>query len=152
MRRFAIFPILTLTIALAACGGGSSTSPTPVGAPSSGGVTPPAGTTTWRVTYRQATAFTCPAATPDSGSATMLVDPSGNTLVLTDQGTSLGGGTTPTLVFSRDGSGKYVWTDPTGVASISFGFVSQTHAEGNASRIASSGNPCSATWPILLDR
>lgn len=151
MRRLYLAPVLSL--ALAACGGGTSTSPTPVGnAGSAGPLVPPAGTTTWQVTYRSATTFTCPAATPDSGTATITPDATGNTLVVTDQGTSLGGGVASTLIFSRDGSGKYVWVAPTGEARIAFGFVSQTRAEGEASRIATASSPCSATWPILFDR
>jgi len=82
----------------------------------------------------------------------MTPDASGNTLIMTDQGTSLGGGSVPTLIFSKDATGKYVWTDPTGAARISFGFVTQTHAEGEASRLATSSSPCTATWPIAFDR
>lgn len=82
----------------------------------------------------------------------MTADASGNSLSLTDVGTSLSGGGAGTIVFNRDGTGRYVWADPTGLATISFRFVTSTHADGEASRLSSPSFPCSATWPFLLDR
>ena len=113
---------------------------------------PPAGTTTWNVSYRTATVFTCPPITPDSGTATMTADPSGNVVTLVDQGTSLGGGVLATIIFTRDSTGLYSWTDPTGRATLTFKFVSATATEGEAKRLASPTDPCSATWPFLMAR
>jgi len=150
MRR--LMPFVMAGLTAAACGGGAggtATDPTPL---TSGVIGPPPGATTWTVTYRPATVATCPAQTPDSGSATMTADASGTSLSLTDRGTSLSAGGAATIVFNRDGSGRYLWTDPTGFATISFRFTTTSHAEGEAMRLPSPSLPCSATWPFLLDR
>jgi hypothetical protein len=152
MSRPLRFVLAAVALAVPACGGGGGgTTPSPVTS-SGGAVMPPAGTTTWAISYRAATASTCPAQTPDPGMATMTVDPSGTSLVLTDQGSSLSGGGPASIVFTRDGSGRYSWADPSGLATISFRFTTSSHAEGEANRLASPSSPCSATWPFLLDR
>jgi hypothetical protein len=149
MRRLTLFVLASVAAACGGGGGGSLTNPNP---PAGGTLSPPPGATTWTVTYRPATVATCPATTPDSGTATMTADPSGTSLTLTDRGSSLSAGGPATIVFSRDGSGRYLWTDPTGFATISFRFVTSSHAEGEANRLPSPSLPCSATWPFLLDR
>ena len=111
---------------------------------------PPAGVTQWAVAYRTATAATCPVVTPDSGSATMSA--TGSTLTLTDLGTSLSAGGPTSIIFNRDSTGQYLWTDATTFATISFKFTTATHAEGEARRLPSPNLPCTATWPFLLDR
>jgi hypothetical protein len=145
-----------LVVVLAACGGGTS-APTGVsasggGGGTTGGAAPPAGTTIWSLTYRPATVSTCPAQTPDSGTASMTVDPSGNSLSLTDLGTSLGGGTATTITFAKDATGSFVWVDPTGRATIAFRFATASRADGEARRLAVPSDPCSATWPLTLTR
>ena len=115
-------------------------------------IMPPAGVTVWNVTYKPATVSTCTATTPDSGTASMTADPSGTPLTLTDLSGTLTQGGDPSIVFKRDGGGTYSWTDPTGRATISFKFKSQTNAEGESKRLGIPADPCSATWPFFLAR
>lgn len=82
----------------------------------------------------------------------MTADATGARVTLTDLGSSLHGGDDDTIVFTRDGSGTYVWVSPNGPASISFRFVSTRRAEGTAVTAPGGGSPCAATWPFGLDR
>lgn len=134
MKR--LTPTLILAAFTAACGGGGTT-PTPV---IPGTVSPPPGTAVWLNTYSAATTATCPVATPDAGLVTITIAPGGNTLTWSDPGRG-------TVLFTKDGTGKYVWAETS--AGISFRFLTPTHAEGEAY-----GNypPCRATWPTFLDR
>jgi len=138
MRRLAPF---VLAAVLVACGGGG-TAPTPV---STGAVSPPPGTTTWLLVYKPATAQTCPNSTPDTELVIMTVAPGGSSLVLA----SADGSERP-IQFNTDATGMYVWQE--GPAGISFRFLTSTHGEGAAHRDATPDLPCSATWPVVLDR
>ena len=157
--------VVIVAVVLAGCGGGGSSSvtgPSPVTTPSPTPtptvVGPPAGASQWTFAYRTASAHTCPATpqTPDDGGAvtvTLAADGRTLTLVGVSQATiSIG-------TVTSDGAGG--WTAqkpgqvPGSLVSIAFRFSSATHADGTivaANAIFTGGLPCSATWPIALDR
>jgi hypothetical protein len=126
------------------------------------GVNPPAGASNWVFSYKTATSHTCPGtpATPtDGGPVLMAVAPDGKTLSLV--GTT---GTTISIpLVTRDASGNWVRQEdasfiaPGAFIRITYRFSTSRLAQGEmfASRTILadlSGNTCSATWPITLDR
>jgi hypothetical protein len=144
-----------LALFVAACGG-SGTTPT-----DDDGVAAPAGITNWLFAYKAATSHTCPgqpAIPTDGGPVIMSVAPDGRSLSLV--------GTTATTItiplIGSDGSGNWRREEPSVIAPgafvrISFKFSTSRLAQGEM--VASktiladlSGNTCSATWPITLDR
>jgi len=142
MKITRLLTLSMLVAVLAACGG-AGTAPTPVSTDTGGG-SPPAGASTWLLAYRAATAQTCPNSIPDAEMVIMTVAPGGSSLVL-----AAVDGSDP-ILFNRDATGMYVWL--AGPAGISFRFLTSTHGEGAAHRDATPDLPCSATWPVLLDR
>lgn len=148
--------LFALAVACVGCGGGGGTSVT---GPTSSTITapppsagPPAGTSRWNFTYQAASAHTCPSApqTPDDGGAvTLTVATDGRTLTLV-------GVAPPTLTVgtvNSDGAGG--WSAQRGNITLAFRFSSATRADGTvvaANAIFTGGPPCSATWPIVLDR
>lgn len=155
MRRYLWPLVLVLAGAVGCAGGGgggaSVTSPTSV-------VGPPAGASVWLFAYRAASTHTCPAPpqTPDDGGPV--------TLTLAGDGRTLGlVGLVPTAItipsVAVDGGGNWTATrpgiPPGSVVTIRFRFTTSTRADGTmvADRaIFTGGEPCSATWPISLDR
>lgn len=154
--------VLALAVAAASCGGGGGTSvtgPTPSTVTPPQVVTgPPQGASLWTFGYRTASAHTCPAVpqTPDDGGVvTLTLATDGRTLTL------VGLAATAITVGTVNGDGAGGWSAqrtgqvPGSLITLAFRFTNATHAEGTivaANAIFTGGIPCSATWPIVLDR